>query len=653
MATLSLSLARPAEAAIEISANQKGRLTSMGNGDTRIFYEYDALGRATATQYAQDGLARVFLMQYGYPQNPANTAGIGTVIVKETFPDGEEVSYTHDASGQVVAIRSIIGAVGEDVLRDVRLNARGRVTRIDLGNQTSTTYTYDDAGHLRLTASRTVDKGGQIIQDYGYDYDENGNVTLNADGVRPDQSFTLQYDSLDQLIAMRNMQGGVLEEYVYDSVGNLTRKGSIVQNYNAGGRPHALADSAAIPYQYDANGNAVAIGSSVVLDWNAENLSRKITAGALVTEKWHLGEVLWKKVVAGTTTYYLPAMRIENGAARKYYGTYAERAEPPAGDHQLRFYHADHLGSSSVMTDKDGTVIRRASYWPWGQDRGVDGTFTPKLQFNFKEKEEGTGFYDYGARLYNPATGRWLSADKYLLDGLNRYAYVRNNPWTRIDPTGNFSSWIHKYILSRIFPHMNKRMLDMIVRGSAAVDGLTKDNPRPDTMDESQAHLHGMLSKRLLDSVGGDRQKAIEIATLLRDIYITEKKGIIAVRVAEYKQAVEDGRAKDAAAALDKANFAFGQISHLITDPKSKQHSNWTEYDASKMYGGVMDHGQQIIFGCDMLVHKMGEDDIDEIPADVWTETSPELRRMYVDLIARPAGIDPGFSPAWTARPKP
>src|SRR5262249_604774 len=115
------------------------------------------------------------------------------------------------------------------------------------------------------------------------------------------------------------------------------------------------------------------------------------------------GESLWKKVEQGVTTYYLPSMRIENGVARKYYGTFAERQE--GGDRQLRFYHPDHLGSSSVMTDQGGAVIRRGSYFPWGQDRGVDGTFTPKLQFNFKEKE-ATGFYDYGARLYDSVTGR-------------------------------------------------------------------------------------------------------------------------------------------------------------------------------------------------------------------------------------------------------
>src|SRR5437763_12583929 len=131
----------------------------------------------------------------------------------------------------------------------------------------------------------------------------------------------------------------------------------------------------------------------------------KVTAGSAVTQKSFVGDGLWKKVEQGVTTYYAPSLRVENGVLRKYYGAYAERLELP-GDRALRFYHPDHLGSSSVMTDQGGAVIRRAAYMPWGQERGVEGTFTPKLQFNFKEKD-ASGFYDYGARLYNPGTGRW------------------------------------------------------------------------------------------------------------------------------------------------------------------------------------------------------------------------------------------------------
>src|SRR2546422_6860372 len=146
-----------------------------------------------------------------------------------------------------------------------------------------------------------------------------------------------------------------------------------------------------------------------------------------------LGESLWKKVEPNVITYYLPSMRVENGLFRKFFGGLAERSP----DGTLKFYHGDHLGSASLVTDLAGTVIRRQAYMPYGEDRAVSGSFTDaRYQFNFKEKES-TGFYDYGARLYNPVTGRWLSPDSLIADGLNRYAYVQNNPLRYTDPTGH------------------------------------------------------------------------------------------------------------------------------------------------------------------------------------------------------------------------
>ena len=47
------------------------------------------------------------------------------------------------------------------------------------------------------------------------------------------------------------------------------------------------------------------------------------------------------------------------------------------------------------------------------------------------------------ARMYDPKLGRFLQPDSYiqypdLTEGLNRYTYVRNNPLSLLDPTGNF-----------------------------------------------------------------------------------------------------------------------------------------------------------------------------------------------------------------------
>lgn len=432
---LSLSLPLFAQKA-DISTNQIGRLTSAGNGGQRSFYQYDLLGRIVVNQIVQDGTSRVVGSVYGYPQSSVAAGGPGTVIVAQTLPDGESLAYGYDARGQEVSIRSTPrDQPGEDIVRNIRRNARGQAVSATHGNGAVTTHVFDPLD-FRLHEIATV-AGASTLQDYVYHYDQNNNVTAIDDLARATLSTSYLYDELDQLTMVRDSGGSTLEAYAYDEVGNLITKGAVTQTYGAGGRPHALATAGPFTYDYDLNGNVTAISPGETLEWNAENMSSRITVGATVTAKSFIGESLWKKDENGVTTYYIPALRFENGVPRKYYGSFAERS---AEDGRLRFYHADHLGSATVMTDAGSALALRTAYLPWGETRGVECAtppcFTPKLQFNFKEKD-ATGFYDFGARIYNPGTGRWLGPDNQDADGMNRYAYARNNPVRYIDPDGH------------------------------------------------------------------------------------------------------------------------------------------------------------------------------------------------------------------------
>lgn len=53
-------------------------------------------------------------------------------------------------------------------------------------------------------------------------------------------------------------------------------------------------------------------------------------------------------------------------------------------------------------------------------------------------KGEGNS-YDFGARMYDPRVGRWLSLDAYSkkYPSTSNYAFVKNNPLIFIDPDGN------------------------------------------------------------------------------------------------------------------------------------------------------------------------------------------------------------------------
>jgi RHS repeat-associated protein len=425
-----------AYASIDTTSNQKGRLTRTGNGDASTIYQYDALGRVVATEYDLEGNSYVFQETYGYPLG--NPGGPGTVIVSRALlpggallPDGETVQYGYDASGQ-----TSITAGGQTVISSIRRNARGQTTQVSYGDGTVTNHQYNETTDLRLSSIQTT-FGSSDLQSYGYLFDATGNVTAVSDYRDGSLSASYGYDSLDRLTSMNSAYA-----YKYDSIGNLTEKETQVQQYGVGAGPHALTSAGGTSYGYDANGNAISVGS-VGLTWNAENMPIKQVNGGTVVTKAFVGESMWKRVEPGKTTYFLPGVRVENGKYRKYYGSFAERDPDDGG--KLKFYHGDHLGSSTLVTDA-GTVVHRAAYYPYGEK--FDGTerlqtasfpFKPKYQYNFKEKEDPSfgGFYDYGARLYNPTTGRWLSPDTSITDGLNRYAYVSNNPLVYNDPTGH------------------------------------------------------------------------------------------------------------------------------------------------------------------------------------------------------------------------
>lgn len=428
---------------VNTSVNQIGRLTSAGNGQVRRFYEYDALGRPAHVEHRMDGGAYVFGFIYGYPQNGASTPGPGIVVTGETLPpDGELVTYLYDAGDLQVAISTQPGGAGtsQAIVSGITRNARGQTLSVTYGNGMVTTHTYNDTTDLRLHELATVPPGAGSapLQDLVYGFDANGNLTSIADQVTPSLSATYTYDSLDQLSTMT--AGGTPLPYQYDSTGNLIVKEGAGQTYGGTGRgPHALGTAGGVAYGYDANGNVATTSSGLQIAWNARNLPEATSnGGALVNRKWFLGEEMWKRLGgAGLTTLYMPGVRIEGGQPRKFFGTLAERSP----DGSLEFYHPDHLGSSTLVTNQLQQVSYRAAYMPFGEDRITPGgTFVPRYRFNFKEPE-ATGFYNFGARMYNPASGRWLSPDSSASDGPNRYSYVRNNPLLYTDPTGHQSDY--------------------------------------------------------------------------------------------------------------------------------------------------------------------------------------------------------------------
>ncbi len=115
----------------------------------------------------------------------------------------------------------------------------------------------------------------------------------------------------------------------------------------------------------------------------------------------------------------------------------------------------DHQGSiSSVVTDSTGASLVSESFTAYGNRREAS-TWTgaptsaelttmngvTREGYTFQTVLGSMGLNHMNGRVEDSVTGRFLSPDPYVpnpgnTQSFNRYSYVRNNPLTRVDPTG-------------------------------------------------------------------------------------------------------------------------------------------------------------------------------------------------------------------------
>ena len=323
----------------------------------------------------------------------------------------------------------------------------------------------------------------------GYNYDANQNVTvLRDDTKRQRESF--QYDNLDRLtLAYPNdltttaTISGYYQSYAYDAIGNFTNfSGTLYANSNPAHK-HAVTHLDGVQrYWYDANGNmTVRIEKGVVYTqtWDVENRLVEVISGTQHTQYFYDadGQRVKRITSQGTTLYvgadyevtgpsqivtptyahklYLPVMACTNctgvpavnpppmnvASARVTYRFNGQPVAVREGE-TLTFVHGDHLGSTNLTTNISGTKVSELRYYPFGETRYSSGTTSTSKRFTSQEEQIDIGLYDYGARFYDPILGRFVSADSVVPQpgdpqSLNRFAYVRNSPLARVDPSGH------------------------------------------------------------------------------------------------------------------------------------------------------------------------------------------------------------------------
>jgi RHS repeat-associated core domain len=107
----------------------------------------------------------------------------------------------------------------------------------------------------------------------------------------------------------------------------------------------------------------------------------------------------------------------------------------------VTYVYTDPQGTPLVKADAQGNVIARYDYTPYGNAVASLGSPPNGPGYTGHVNDPETGLVYMQARYYNPAVGRFLSTDPMGasagdLFGLNRYAYVNNNPIGNTDPTG-------------------------------------------------------------------------------------------------------------------------------------------------------------------------------------------------------------------------
>src|SRR5690554_8104587 len=104
------------------------------------------------------------------------------------------------------------------------------------------------------------------------------------------------------------------------------------------------------------------------------------------------------------------------------------------------WYHPDHLGSSSYITNLAGEINQHLEYLPFGETLVEEhpNSYNSPFKFNAKEYAAETGNYYYGATYLNPTWNIFLTPDPALesYPGISPCAYSLNNPVRFGDPTG-------------------------------------------------------------------------------------------------------------------------------------------------------------------------------------------------------------------------
>ncbi len=404
-----------------------GNLTSVSNTATAV---PSGLGGTYSNTYTYDAADRLvsasgtgFTLSMTY--SPAGRIGTKVQNSSGTYSTNTNRVYAYCNDNQPHAVRRVsgmLGAIRDDFIYDANGNLAQHTYHAYNNDATRTLYWTDDS---RLYAS--IDENYMSL--YGYD----------PSGER-----------YSKIVGLSNvMDINAYERNVYTIFNGVTLYPSpYIVASNHGYTKHIYAGTDRICTKIGNGGidsliqasDSLQGNASMLMDMQLNDISGRIIVAAPVS---------CNKKIDGTTNSNLTNNQPEvlhTGVKPEFlytdfHNTMDELIQYNNSEETARyFYHPDHLGSASWITNATGYPVQHMQYLPYGEPH-IDqhtGTYNERYTFSGKEKDSETGYYYFGARYYNPDLSLWLSvdpmSDKY--PSLSPYNYCAWNPMKLVDPDG-------------------------------------------------------------------------------------------------------------------------------------------------------------------------------------------------------------------------